>query len=279
MSFSPVWLSGRRRRQRLLTICSSSREQTAALAASHWQPARQCAGPMMPRVFYPLDDAQRCGCITGTPRCLVQKGARGPQVVGVAAALRGKCQSEWRSEPAAANHPSSHVATVEGSRLLLLAWLLLTPSAATGSTSGSHAAAAAAFRQNGWVSGVRVHTAGGATHRRWLRAFEAFVRDELGDAPNDQTAGRTERSGGRSWAAERHWDTPLVWEMAQSTEVVDVAAALLRSEDVLLFSTFIFCKFGMGGAVPVHQDVVYWHLDPPVAVSVGVHHLSVSPVM
>jgi hypothetical protein len=37
--------------------------------------------------------------------------------------------------------------------------------------------------------------------------------------------------------AERHTDVPLIWEMANHPKVLDVAQALLGSEDLMLFST------------------------------------------
>jgi hypothetical protein len=119
------------------------------------------------------------------------------------------------------------------------------------------------FEEQGFVTNVRVHAERSATHLRWQREFGAFVRRELGPTPTD-TSGHGEGGSGdagsfeQSWAAERHFDVPLIWEMASDKKVVNIASELLGSQDIMLFSTFIFCKFGRGGPVPVHRDVVHW---------------------
>ena len=132
------------------------------------------------------------------------------------------------------------------------------------------------YMDEGFVSGVSVHHESSATHRRWLQEFDAFLLGELGPNPTDTTepvrrsgAQQQEKEGWtQTWASERHWDTPLFWEMGTDPGVLDVAEALLGGPDLLLFSTFIFCKFGKGTPVPVHQDVVYWDMEPPEAVSI-----------
>ena len=87
-----------------------------------------------------------------------------------------------------------------------------------------------------------MHDQHSAVHQRWLRGFNSFVQAELGHAPpgtssaraaeaqDSKADGRVAMDGGvNSWAAERHWDTPLIWEMASNEAIVDVASSLLGS--------------------------------------------------
>ena len=60
---------------------------------------------------------------------------------------------------------------------------------------------------------------------------------------------------------------PFVLELATHPAVLDCVEALL-GPDILLMGSHFFCKYGPTEAfVAWHQDVTYWGLEPPLAVS------------
>jgi len=67
---------------------------------------------------------------------------------------------------------------------------------------------------------------------------------------------------------DRHRDQPFVWDLAIHPAVLDAVEALI-GPDILLLATHFFCKYGGGEAfVAWHQDVTYWALEPPEALTV-----------
>lgn len=69
---------------------------------------------------------------------------------------------------------------------------------------------------------------------------------------------------------DRHFEDPWVWALATDPRVLDPVAAVL-GPDVLLIGSHFFCKYPAEERgerfVAWHQDVTYWGLEPPLAVS------------
>lgn len=61
----------------------------------------------------------------------------------------------------------------------------------------------------------------------------------------------------------RHQDRRVVYDLAASPEIAGRIASLW-GPDVAIWRTNFFDKAPGGKAVPWHQDVNYWHLDPPI---------------
>lgn len=139
------------------------------------------------------------------------------------------------------------------------------------------------FARDGFISGVRVCDAAEATRVR--AAYDALEAVE----------GREKCQIG---LLDRHFDQQFVWELATSPQVLDVVEAAI-GPDILLLATHFFCKYpeppqaserpalsvkGPADAgssleaqrstpdappkfVAWHQDVTYWGLEPPLAVT------------
>ncbi len=83
---------------------------------------------------------------------------------------------------------------------------------------------------------------------------------------------KLEASEGREMAQigllDRHFDQPFIMELATRTNVLDSVQALL-GPNILLLATHFFCKYGPDTKyVAWHQDVTYWGLEPPKALTV-----------
>lgn len=66
---------------------------------------------------------------------------------------------------------------------------------------------------------------------------------------------------------DRHFDTPFIWELATHPVILDHVEALI-GPDILLLATHFFCKYGRNERfVAWHQDVTYWGLEPPLALT------------
>jgi non-haem Fe2+, alpha-ketoglutarate-dependent halogenase len=69
---------------------------------------------------------------------------------------------------------------------------------------------------------------------------------------------------------DRHFDRAFVREIATHPRVLDVVEAAI-GPDIILLATHFFCKYPAAGGeekfVAWHQDVTYWGLEPPLAVS------------
>jgi non-heme Fe2+,alpha-ketoglutarate-dependent halogenase len=115
------------------------------------------------------------------------------------------------------------------------------------------------FERDGFLAGIRVQDAAGANRTR--AAFDALEAAE----------GR-ERS--QIGLVDRHFDQPFVRELSTHPVVLDAIEAIL-GPDILLLATHFFCKYPApeeAGAAPArfvawHQDVTYWGLEPPLAVT------------
>jgi ectoine hydroxylase-related dioxygenase (phytanoyl-CoA dioxygenase family) len=74
---------------------------------------------------------------------------------------------------------------------------------------------------------------------------------------------------------DRHFDQRFVWEMATHPRILDCLEAVM-GPDILLLATHFFCKYPEPRETPAepaekfvawHQDVTYWGLEPPFAVT------------
>jgi non-haem Fe2+, alpha-ketoglutarate-dependent halogenase len=67
---------------------------------------------------------------------------------------------------------------------------------------------------------------------------------------------------------DRHFDVKFVWELATHPVILKYVQHML-GPDVLLLATHFFCKYPSSGDkfVAWHQDVTYWGLEPPFAIT------------
>ena len=115
-----------------------------------------------------------------------------------------------------------------------------------------------AFERDGFISGLRVHDE--AEVERVRAAFNAL----------EEAEGR-ERS--QIGLLDRHFDQRFVWEIATDPAILDAVEAVM-GPDILLLATHFFCKYPAPGSgegssrfVAWHQDVTYWGLEPPFALT------------
>ena len=109
-----------------------------------------------------------------------------------------------------------------------------------------------AYRADGYLTGIRICDEAEAT--RYRERFDALEAAE----------GRATAQIG---LVDRHFDQRFVWELATNPTILDAVEALI-GPNVLLLATHFFCKYGGGERfVAWHQDVTYWGLEPPEAVT------------
>jgi ectoine hydroxylase-related dioxygenase (phytanoyl-CoA dioxygenase family) len=108
------------------------------------------------------------------------------------------------------------------------------------------------FESQGYAAGLRV--ADTAQVERYRRQF-------------DEVEAREGRAKCQSGLFDPHFTLPFVWELASSPAILDCVEAII-DPNILLMGSHFFCKYGPSEAfVAWHQDVTYWGLAPPVAVS------------
>ncbi len=109
------------------------------------------------------------------------------------------------------------------------------------------------YERDGYISPLRVvDSAGAARYRELFDALEA----------------REGREKAQIGLLDRHFDQPFILELATSPAVLDRVEELL-GPDILLLATHFFCKYGQDEKfVAWHQDVTYWGLEPPRALTV-----------
>ena len=126
---------------------------------------------------------------------------------------------------------------------------------------------ASQFERDGFVSGIRVLDTSGADRVR---------------ASFDGLEGAEGRDRAQIGFVDRHFDQQFVWSLAAHPAILDAVEAVL-GPDVMLLATHFFCKYGeatgsAGSANPQsairnpkwvawHQDVTYWGLEPPLALT------------
>ena len=109
------------------------------------------------------------------------------------------------------------------------------------------------FEENGYLNGIRIHD-----DAEVARIRQAF--DEL-----EQREGREECMIGLQG---RHIDVPFVWELASCPKILDRIEDVM-GPDIMMIATHFFCKYPdhTDKFVAWHQDVTYWGLEPPYAIT------------
>lgn len=138
---------------------------------------------------------------------------------------------------------------------------------------------ASQFERDGFATGIRVLDAGDAARVR--ASFDALEAAE----------GRDRAQIG---LLHRHFDQQFVWDLATHPAILDAVEAVM-GPDILLLATHFFCKYPLPGEgerregrgergsarpnsslsplsspprfVAWHQDVTYWGLEPPYALT------------
>ena len=83
----------------------------------------------------------------------------------------------------------------------------------------------------------------------------------------DELEAREGREKCRIGLLDRHSDQEFIWEVATHPKILDCVEALIGPNLVLL-TTHFFCKYGPDTKfVAWHQDVTYWGLEPPFAMT------------
>jgi ectoine hydroxylase-related dioxygenase (phytanoyl-CoA dioxygenase family) len=116
------------------------------------------------------------------------------------------------------------------------------------------------FERQGFVNGIPILDALEADGVR--RQFDAL----------EEAEGREKCQIG---LLDRHFDQRFVWELATHPRILASLEAVM-GPDILLLATHFFCKYPEPGNaaaesaekfVAWHQDVTYWGLEPPYAVT------------
>lgn len=108
------------------------------------------------------------------------------------------------------------------------------------------------FEQNGYLSGIRVMDDNAATEIRTIF---------------DQLESREGREKCQKGLYDSHLTEQFVWDLATNPDILDAIQSVIGT-NILLMATHFFCKYGPTQAfVAWHQDVTYWGLKPPVAIS------------
>ncbi|MBT3270583.1 phytanoyl-CoA dioxygenase family protein [Candidatus Poribacteria bacterium] len=82
-------------------------------------------------------------------------------------------------------------------------------------------------------------------------------------------AAREGREASQIGLLDRHYTDVFIWRLASHEAILDAVESLL-GPDILLLATHVFCKYGEPGGrkyVAWHQDVTYWGLEPPMALT------------
>ena len=75
------------------------------------------------------------------------------------------------------------------------------------------------------------------------------------------------RERARIGLVDKHFENEFIWELATRPDLLDRIEGLL-GPDILLLATHFFCKYGREEKfVAWHQDVTYWGLEPPIALT------------
>ena len=110
----------------------------------------------------------------------------------------------------------------------------------------------AAYQKNGFLTGISI-----------ADAIEAGYYQRAYDALETEVGAEKCEIGLIDW----HFDHEFIWKLAIHPNIVDVIEALI-GPDIMLLATHFFCKYGPKEKfVAWHQDVTYWGLEPPDAVT------------
>jgi len=110
----------------------------------------------------------------------------------------------------------------------------------------------AAYLKDGFLTGIRI--AEEAEAARYRRLF-------------DELEAREGREKAQIGLLDRHFDQRFIWELATHPAILDCVERLI-GPDFHLLATHFFCKYGQEEKfVAWHQDVTYWGLEPPCAIT------------
>jgi Protein involved in biosynthesis of mitomycin antibiotics/polyketide fumonisin len=108
------------------------------------------------------------------------------------------------------------------------------------------------YETQGYLTGLRAADSPQANHYRGLF---------------DQLEAEEGREKARIGLLDRHRDQPFIFEIGTNPAILSAVRAIL-GPDILLLATHFFCKYGRDEKfVAWHQDVTYWALDPPIALT------------
>jgi ectoine hydroxylase-related dioxygenase (phytanoyl-CoA dioxygenase family) len=108
------------------------------------------------------------------------------------------------------------------------------------------------FDELGYCTGIQV-----ADQRDALRYQSLFNEIEV----------REGRDKCRTGLYDLHFTVPFVWELATHPTILECVSELI-GPNIFLMSSHFFGKYGPSDAfVAWHQDVTYWGLEPPLAVT------------
>ena len=109
------------------------------------------------------------------------------------------------------------------------------------------------FEKHGYLTGIDTH---GDAHVARIR--NAFDELEAREGSENCEIG----------LQERHIDVKFIWELASDARILDCIEALM-GPDIMLLTTHFFCKYPRTKQkfVAWHQDVTYWGLEPPYALT------------
>ena len=108
------------------------------------------------------------------------------------------------------------------------------------------------FERDGFLSGIRAVDE--AQGRKYQESY-------------NEVEGKEGRDKCQIGLTDRHFDIPFVWEIATNAVILDSVESLV-GPDIMLMSTHFFCKYGPTEKfVAWHQDVTYWGIEPPIALS------------
>ncbi|MDP6447418.1 MAG: phytanoyl-CoA dioxygenase family protein [Pirellulaceae bacterium] len=112
------------------------------------------------------------------------------------------------------------------------------------------------FEEHGYLTGLDVHDADATA--RVARDFDDLESREGKDHCQVGLHGR-------------HIDQQFIWRLAIEPIILDAIEALMGS-DIMVLSTHFFCKYPSTSQsaeryVAWHQDITYWGLDPPYALT------------
>lgn len=108
------------------------------------------------------------------------------------------------------------------------------------------------YKTEGFISGIRIADESEAARYRQLF---------------DELEAREGREKCQIGLIDRHFDQQFIYELATHPKIVDCIEALI-GPNVMLLATHFFCKYGREEKfVAWHQDVTYWGLEPPFALT------------
>ncbi len=109
------------------------------------------------------------------------------------------------------------------------------------------------FEEHGYLSALDIHRGAQATQ----------IRDGF-----DDLEAREGKENCQIGLQGRHLDERFIWELASDPKILDCIEALM-GPDVMVLSTHFFCKYARTTQkfVAWHQDVTYWGLKPPYALT------------